>query len=82
MTNPILFGDYIKMGAAESDKMYEELTDMTKLKNVLNDVSQGGGGRDRERGGGEERRKKRNREEERLEGKTKKEGEKEEERGT
>ena len=52
MTNPILFGDYIKMGAAESDKMYEELTDMTKLKNVLNDVSQGGGGgggRDRER---------------------------------
>lgn len=29
----------MKMGAEPSDRMYEELTDLTKLQNILNDVS-------------------------------------------
>ena len=29
----------MKMGADPSDRMYEELTDLTKLQNILNDVS-------------------------------------------
>ena len=37
-TKPILFGDFMKMGAEPSDRMYEELTDMTKLQIILNDV--------------------------------------------
>ena len=37
-TKPILFGDFMKMGAEPSDRMYEELTDMNKLQNILNDV--------------------------------------------
>lgn len=37
-TNPIIFGDFMKMGADAADRMYEDLTDMNKLKNVLNDV--------------------------------------------
>ena len=37
--HPIIFGDFLKMGAAPADKMYEELTDLTKLQNVLQDVS-------------------------------------------
>ena len=36
---PIIFGDFMKMGAAPSDKMYEELTDLTKVQTVLQDVS-------------------------------------------
>ncbi|XP_028414460.1 dynein heavy chain 6, axonemal-like [Dendronephthya gigantea] len=36
-TKPILFGDFMKMGAEPSDRMYEELTDMNKLQNILND---------------------------------------------
>ena len=28
----------MKMGAEPSDRMYEELTDMNKLQNILNDV--------------------------------------------
>ena len=34
---PIIFGDFIKMGASQEDKMYEDL-DMKKLKHVLNEV--------------------------------------------
>ena len=37
-SNPILFGDYMKMGADPSDRLYEELTDVTKVKNLLTDV--------------------------------------------
>ena len=37
--NPILFGDFLKMGADKADKMYEELNDFVKLKTILNDVS-------------------------------------------
>ena len=39
MTEPIIFGDYIKMGAEKHDRLYEELNDLKKLKNVLQDVS-------------------------------------------
>ena len=35
---PIIFGDFLKMGAEPADRMYEDLTDINKLKNVLNDV--------------------------------------------
>lgn len=28
------------MGASEQDRMYEELTDMNKVKNILQDVSE------------------------------------------
>lgn len=35
---PIIFGDFLKIGAAESDRMYEELTDMKKLFAVLSEV--------------------------------------------
>ena len=38
VTNPIIFGDFIKIGAAEIDKVYEELP-LKKLKQVLEDVS-------------------------------------------
>lgn len=38
-SHPIIFGDFMKMGADAADRMYEDLTDMNKLKNVLNDVS-------------------------------------------
>ena len=37
--NPILFGDFLKMGADKADRMYEELNDFGKLKTILNDVS-------------------------------------------
>ena len=37
--NPILFGDFLKMGADKADKMYEELNDFAKLRTILNDVS-------------------------------------------
>ena len=36
--SPIIFGDYIKMGAGQADRLYEELTDMKKLHNVLSEV--------------------------------------------
>lgn len=39
ITHPIIFGNFMKMGANADDKMYEELNDFTKLKNVLQDVS-------------------------------------------
>ena len=35
---PIIFGDFIKMGASKEDKMYENLADMKKVNHVLNEV--------------------------------------------
>ena len=37
-SSPIIFGDFIKVGADPSDRLYEELTDMKKIRNVLNEV--------------------------------------------
>ncbi|XP_019622649.1 PREDICTED: dynein heavy chain 6, axonemal-like [Branchiostoma belcheri] len=37
VNSPIIFGDFIKMGAPANDRTYEELSDMKKLKNVLGD---------------------------------------------
>ncbi|XP_064645339.1 dynein axonemal heavy chain 6-like [Lineus longissimus] len=37
VTNPIIFGDFIKMGANKEDKLYEELADINKVKSVLVD---------------------------------------------
>ncbi|XP_077994098.1 dynein axonemal heavy chain 6-like [Glandiceps talaboti] len=34
---PIIFGDFMKMGADESEKLYEDIPNLTKLKNVLVD---------------------------------------------
>jgi dynein heavy chain len=34
---PIIFGDFIKMGASKEDKMYENLADMKKVNHVLNE---------------------------------------------
>ena len=50
-SSPIIFGDYIKVGADASDRLYEELVDMKKVENVLNEVKREGG---RGRGGGRE----------------------------
>ena len=36
--SPIIFGDFIKMGADPSDRLYEELADVKKIRNVLNEV--------------------------------------------
>ncbi|CAB4037622.1 dynein heavy chain 6, axonemal-like [Paramuricea clavata] len=36
-SKPILYGDFMKMGADPADRMYEELTDMNKLQTILND---------------------------------------------
>ena len=36
---PIIFGDFLKVGAAQSDRMYEELVNMKKVGAVLNEVS-------------------------------------------
>ena len=37
--SPIIFGDFMKMGADPADRIYEELTDMKKVFNVLSEVS-------------------------------------------
>jgi len=37
-TNPIIFGDFIKVGAAREDRVYEELNNIDKVKISLNDV--------------------------------------------
>ena len=37
-THPILFGDFMKVGADKEDKMYEDLTNIDKVKQVLGDV--------------------------------------------
>ncbi|XP_065162410.1 dynein axonemal heavy chain 6 isoform X2 [Atheta coriaria] len=36
-TPVLLFGDFIVFGAAKEDRIYEEIKDLNKLKNVLND---------------------------------------------
>ena len=38
-TQPIIFGDFMKMGVDQADRMYEELANAAKLKQVLMDVS-------------------------------------------
>ena len=39
VTKPIIFGDFMKMGAEEADRLYEDIVDLNKLRNVLGDVS-------------------------------------------
>ncbi|KAM8939967.1 dynein axonemal heavy chain 6 [Pelodytes ibericus] len=34
---PIIFGDFMKVGADKSDKAYEDITDMEKIKSILQD---------------------------------------------
>ncbi|XP_035385934.1 dynein heavy chain 6, axonemal [Electrophorus electricus] len=34
---PIIFGDFIKVGADKADRVYEDLPDMEKIRNVLQD---------------------------------------------
>ena len=38
-SQPIIFGDYIKVGADKVDRMYEDLSTNAKVKQVLADVS-------------------------------------------
>ncbi|XP_067440238.1 dynein axonemal heavy chain 6 [Thunnus thynnus] len=37
VTQPIIFGDFIKVGAEKEDRLYEDLTDMNKIQTVLQD---------------------------------------------
>ncbi|XP_051801201.1 dynein axonemal heavy chain 6 isoform X2 [Acanthochromis polyacanthus] len=37
VTQPIIFGDFIKVGAEKDDRVYEDLTDMNKIQTVLQD---------------------------------------------
>ena len=37
---PIIFGDFMKVGAPKNERLYEEITDMTKLRNVLLDYQE------------------------------------------
>ncbi|XP_063073303.1 dynein axonemal heavy chain 6 [Engraulis encrasicolus] len=37
ITKPIIFGDFIKVGADKADRIYEDLTDMEKIRSVLQD---------------------------------------------
>ncbi|XP_053711973.1 dynein axonemal heavy chain 6-like isoform X3 [Synchiropus splendidus] len=37
VTNPIIFGDFMKVGADKEDRVYEDLTDMDKIQGVLQD---------------------------------------------
>ena len=36
---PIIFGDFMKMGAEKSERLYEEISDYEKLKSIFEDVS-------------------------------------------
>jgi dynein heavy chain len=36
---PIIFGDFMKMGADKADRLYEEIHDYDKLKSIFQDVS-------------------------------------------
>jgi len=38
-TDPIIFGDYIKVGAEKADRVYEDLSNIEKVKAVLGEVS-------------------------------------------
>jgi hypothetical protein len=35
---PIIFGDFMKIGAEKSERLYEEIHDYEKLKSVFEDV--------------------------------------------
>ncbi|XP_040003149.1 dynein heavy chain 6, axonemal [Xiphias gladius] len=37
VTQPIIFGDFIKVGAEKEDRLYEDLTDVNKIQIVLQD---------------------------------------------
>ncbi|KAG7458844.1 hypothetical protein MATL_G00224900 [Megalops atlanticus] len=37
VTQPIIFGDFIKVGADKADRIYEDLTDIEKVRSVLKD---------------------------------------------
>ncbi|XP_010793818.1 dynein heavy chain 6, axonemal-like [Notothenia coriiceps] len=37
VTQPIIFGDFIKVSAEKEDRLYEDLTDMEKIQTVLQD---------------------------------------------
>ncbi|KAB1256909.1 Dynein heavy chain 6; axonemal [Camelus dromedarius] len=37
LTRPIIFGDFIKFGADKSDRIYDDMPDMEKIANVLQD---------------------------------------------
>ncbi|XP_026216049.1 dynein heavy chain 6, axonemal isoform X2 [Anabas testudineus] len=37
VTKPIIFGDFIKVGAEKEDRLYEDLTDISKIQTVLQD---------------------------------------------
>ncbi|XP_029289697.1 LOW QUALITY PROTEIN: dynein heavy chain 6, axonemal [Cottoperca gobio] len=37
VTQPIIFGDFIKVGAEKEERLYEDLTDMDKIQTVLQD---------------------------------------------
>ncbi|XP_054635035.1 dynein axonemal heavy chain 6 isoform X2 [Dunckerocampus dactyliophorus] len=37
VTEPIIFGDFIKVGAEKEERLYEDLTDLDKIQNVLLD---------------------------------------------
>lgn len=37
--SPIIFGDFMKVGASQSDRIYEELINMKKVPVVLSEVS-------------------------------------------
>ena len=39
VTKPIIFGDFIKVGAPREDRTYEELNNTDKLSQALQDVS-------------------------------------------
>jgi hypothetical protein len=39
ITNPIIFGDFIKVGAAREDRVYEDLSVVEKVKASMADVS-------------------------------------------
>ena len=38
-THPIIFGDFLKIGAPAIDRVYDDLQDLKKLGVVLSDVS-------------------------------------------
>lgn len=38
VSQPIIFGNFMKMAAPSTDRMYEDLTDIAKVKSVLTDV--------------------------------------------
>ena len=35
---PIIFGDFMKVGADKADRLYEEISDYDKMRSVFQDV--------------------------------------------